>query len=88
MTDSPAELRKVVLAIRSPGGEEPEERIALRYLFMAEVTGTLTVPNRVTVDRHGTDVPARYPSWYSPTIGDLVECEYIGEELVVRTHYA
>lgn len=88
MRQTPAELRKLALNIRSPGGEEPDERIPLRYVFMATVTGTLSTPNRITVDRHGVDVPARYPSWYTPNIGDDVQMEYQGDDLVMLTHFA
>lgn len=82
-------LRQLALAARNPGGYEREQRLPARYLFDATVTATHTGPNRVDLDRHGTAIlNVRYLASYSPTVADVVRCEYVGDELMIWGKFA
>lgn len=84
-----ARYRELARLTRAARGLDPAERVPLSYKFLAEVTATVSSPNRVTLDRHGTSIPnARYLASYSPTVTDIVLCEYLGDDVIVWGKFA
>jgi hypothetical protein len=55
----------------------------------ATVISVQTAPSRVTVAFSGTAEHIsgiRYPSWYTPTVGDTVICHKVGTDIYVDSH--
>ncbi|MCA1824450.1 MAG: hypothetical protein LC640_09365 [Frankia sp.] len=76
------ELREIASAVSSEILRMLEPRL-LRY--RRGVVSALPGGGRVTVKVGGstTGVPARYPSWYTPAVNDVVELLQNGPDLVV-----
>ena len=82
-------LRELARYTRDPRGLDESEQEPRRYLFLATVSATATGPNRVTLDRHGVSIPnVRYLASYSPTVSDVVLCEYVGDDVIVWGEFA
>lgn len=82
-------FRELARFARDPRGLDENDQEPRRYLFLATVSATATVPNRVTLDRHGVSIPnVRYLASYSPTVSDVVLAEYVGDDVIVWGGFA
>lgn len=78
-------LQALMLDLERPGQRAAGEAAVWRR---SVVTAVQSSPPAVQLELSGDEAWVRYPSWYSPAVGDEVEVLVQGADLIVLTHLA